>query len=178
MCCPYIHGCGTIHQSMVDFLGSMSLKNTDSPSPSNHQLSVVVEAGKQLHAEMLTGLILFRSYADNSSCCEYMSHVQKTGFCSSFHLGSRMYYIGVSIKCFAFFQCSVPRMRLWDMGQIWPGVMFHFDMSRLFYAFLLKGSIANILRTGRFHIRWDIWLSMKNWKIWQLMGNRHFSSYH
>lgn len=58
----FIHilsGC-PIHGSMVDLLGAIPLKNTESPSPKSHQLLQVSTVTR-----MLTGLILWRSH----SCC-------------------------------------------------------------------------------------------------------------
>lgn len=65
------------------------LKNTDCPSSRSYQLSraPLLEVGVNepftLHAEMLTGLIFYRSYVGNHNCVglEWDSPVTARGFC-------------------------------------------------------------------------------------------------
>lgn len=39
LCCPYMHGCGSIHWSMVHLPEDITLKKTEFTSPGSHQLS-------------------------------------------------------------------------------------------------------------------------------------------
>lgn len=70
------------------------LKKTDSPSPSSHQLPIILNQGQGLMsifsicAEIMSGLILCRSCLGRHSCCEFGGTMFCNGKKTLFHCGS------------------------------------------------------------------------------------------
>jgi hypothetical protein len=70
---------------LVDLTGATPLKKTDSPSPRSYQLSLASQLGMEFacpsmfHIGILTGLILYRSFASNHSFYEFMGRTIMPG---------------------------------------------------------------------------------------------------
>lgn len=81
ICTSHILLMGAIHWNVAYLLGAISLKKTDSPYSSSHQMSIAPQSGVgfmspfPLYSRRFPGLILWRSCVGSHSCCEFMSAV-------------------------------------------------------------------------------------------------------